>query len=549
MATVVNTRDVLLLAASPRLLWTGIQGVKVAADSTTFKVNTAGTPTPSTITLTATLNGISGTVTWSTTLGTATVVGSGTSVTLPYANLSSNVATIAATVVYGGITYRDTITISKVVDGATGATGATGSAGATGTNGDASRIAYTLVNGFSLASSPSSATVSGDSKPNTGTWGETNAWQNTPPVAGVGQSVFQTTGTYSSVLNNTVWVTPYLSNLKVGNLSAITVNTGTLTVDSSGHIKGGQSSYNSGNGFWLGNDGGIYKFSIGNTNTNFTYNGSVLTLKANNGNCVIGDSSLQPTFAFNRTSATTLPSILVTDTSSATSAMLVVQNDNSFAGDQLVSFAAQKGEALRATTRQSTQYTGVFQNLGGTTTALAIAGSTYSGFAGAGDGAMNIADGYLPFTGCHVALVEKTRLLELGDIVCDNKVIFKIDVSNTITEVVPSSRVEDKSVIGVYSGDGSEQSSLDISKKTWYNLTQKFNIIHINSVGEGMLNVCGENGDLEAGDLITTSSTLGKGMKQDDDIIRNYTVAKVRENVKFDSKDQVKLVACIYLCG
>lgn len=69
------------------------------------------------------------------------------------------------------------------------------------------------------------------------------------------------------------------------------------------------------------------------------------------------------------------------------------------------------------------------------------------------------------------------------------------------------------------------------------------------SLGEGQVNVCGENGDLEPGDLITTSSTPGKGAKQDDDVIRSYTVAKCREHVKFSQPNEVKQVACIYLCG
>jgi hypothetical protein len=41
----------------------------------------------------------------------------------------------------------------------------------------------------------------------------------------------------------------------------------------------------------------------------------------------------------------------------------------------------------------------------------------------------------------------------------------------------------------------------------------------------------------------------GKGMKQDDDIVRNYTVAKSREAVTFSSPEEVKQIACIYLCG
>jgi hypothetical protein len=73
--------------------------------------------------------------------------------------------------------------------------------------------------------------------------------------------------------------------------------------------------------------------------------------------------------------------------------------------------------------------------------------------------------------------------------------------------------------------------------------------IAINSIGEGCINVCGENGNIEIGDYITTSSMAGKGMKQDDDLMRNYTVAKSRENVTFASPTEVKMIACTYHCG
>jgi hypothetical protein len=68
-------------------------------------------------------------------------------------------------------------------------------------------------------------------------------------------------------------------------------------------------------------------------------------------------------------------------------------------------------------------------------------------------------------------------------------------------------------------------------------------------LGEGLINVCGENGNIEIGDFITTSSIPGKGMKQSDDLMRNYTVAKSRENVTFSSPTEVKLIACTYHCG
>jgi hypothetical protein len=78
---------------------------------------------------------------------------------------------------------------------------------------------------------------------------------------------------------------------------------------------------------------------------------------------------------------------------------------------------------------------------------------------------------------------------------------------------------------------------------------QVYNIMAVNALGEGQINVCGEGGDIQAGDLIVTSSIPGKGMKQADDILRAITVAKARESVTFSSPTEVKQIACIYLSG
>ena len=83
----------------------------------------------------------------------------------------------------------------------------------------------------------------------------------------------------------------------------------------------------------------------------------------------------------------------------------------------------------------------------------------------------------------------------------------------------------------------------------------------INSVGEGAIMVCSYNGNLENGDYITTSPALGMGMKQDDDLLHNYTVAKITQDCHFDEDDDLptiginnvaykyKLVGCTYHCG
>ncbi|MGE0283900.1 MAG: hypothetical protein AB7P20_25245 [Rhizobiaceae bacterium] len=64
-----------------------------------------------------------------------------------------------------------------------------------------------------------------------------------------------------------------------------------------------------------------------------------------------------------------------------------------------------------------------------------------------------------------------------------------------------------------------------------------------------MVNVCGEGGDIEVGDLIVTSSLPGKGMRQGDDIVRSCTVARTREAVRFSGPHEVKTIACIYHAG
>ena len=42
------------------------------------------------------------------------------------------------------------------------------------------------------------------------------------------------------------------------------------------------------------------------------------------------------------------------------------------------------------------------------------------------------------------------------------------------------------------------------------------------------------NGNIENGDFITTSLLPGIGMKQDDDLLHNYTVAKITMDCEFN---------------
>lgn len=70
----------------------------------------------------------------------------------------------------------------------------------------------------------------------------------------------------------------YATSGEIGNL---TIN-GALTMNTSGHIKGGQTAYDTGTGFFLGYSGAAYKFSVGNSAGNkLTWDGSALTVAGN----------------------------------------------------------------------------------------------------------------------------------------------------------------------------------------------------------------------------------------------------------------------------
>ena len=171
-----------------------------------------------------------------------------------------------------------------------GPTGPTGS----GTDGNSARICYTKTTLSSLASSPTTITTSGStSYPPNDSWGTGTVWGATAPSIVAGESVYQSDGIYSPATGNTVWNVPYLSALKVGSLSAIsanlgTITAGTITLDSSGFIQGGQTAYNTGSGFFLGYSGGTYKLSIGDASGNrLLWDGTNLTLNINQSNITL----------------------------------------------------------------------------------------------------------------------------------------------------------------------------------------------------------------------------------------------------------------------
>ena len=185
-------------------------------------------------------------------------------------------------------------------------------------------------------------------------------------------------------------------------------------------------------------------------------------------------------------------------------------------------------------------------------------GTTYD-FMASGPGS-----NYGPFTGTHDALILKTDAADVGDIVVDVEIVAQKSISNAITRVEKSSAAEQRGALGVVSsraelhpnapppalaGPRSELQSYDVLADEHTTLTTTHDRLTVNAVGEGLINVCCQGGDIAIGDLIVTSDTPGKGMRQSDDIIRGYTVAKAREAATFATAGEVKTIACIYVSG
>lgn len=138
------------------------------------------------------------------------------------------------------------------------------------------RRAYVVVT-TTPAATPASLVVDGDSLPTAGTWFTPGVYSTTVPAGDLAenQSLYQVDGVYVSG-GSTTWGFPYLSSLKVGNLQAITANTGNLTI--SGSIKGGlATNLTTGNGFFVDSDGYLRVGNPGAAQLKFDNSGLSIT--------------------------------------------------------------------------------------------------------------------------------------------------------------------------------------------------------------------------------------------------------------------------------
>ena len=113
-----------------------------------------------------------------------------------------------------------------------------------------------------------------------------------------------------------------------------------------------------------------------------------------------------------------------------------------------------------------------------------------------------------------------------------------IHVNEAIPVVKISTKAQDKACFGVISsGEDPNESGREQRSGRIVGVFYKEsgdNRVYVNSLGEGGVWVVNTNGNLEAGDYITTSNVSGYGMKQTSEFLANYTVAKITMDCNFN---------------
>ena len=260
----------------------------------------------------------SSTYTWATAAYTAPSGWSTTITAAPSAGFILYTATVTVTDVATATSTAFSWTSASIVvsgyagtNGATGPTGGTGVTGPTGGAGASARIMYARI-----ASNPTpvsgTVTVSGDNRPSgaeaSAVWGASFnvTWYANDPDPSSNNSLYQADGIYNG--STTSWSTPYISALKVGALSAVSTNTGSLTV--SGTLQSNTATIS---GTTMTGSGGVLYstgyFAFGDASSNITYNGTAINI-----NGLANASSSSFTVGTDITSNTSSPYSLLTFT-------------------------------------------------------------------------------------------------------------------------------------------------------------------------------------------------------------------------------------------
>jgi predicted acyltransferase (DUF342 family) len=117
----------------------------------------------------------------------------------------------------------------------------------------------------------------------------------------------------------------------------------------------------------------------------------------------------------------------------------------------------------------------------------------------------------------------------------------KISIDEAVPIVCLSKKSKDSRVFGVISSfeKKTDERNFKIGNLKFTQKKDKTDMkVIVNASGEGAVWVTNINGNLKNGDLICTSDIAGYGMKQDDPIVYNYTVAKITCSCNFNLKSK-----------
>ena len=197
--------------------------------------------------------------------------------------------------------------------------------------------------------------------------------------------------------------------------------------------------------------------------------------------------------------------------------------------------------------------------------------------------ASNTSNTEMNFTGQHTSISENSGIRDnieehVGLIVSslgsyrniqteENTLNSVIEINEALPMIDLTNQRKDKKVFGVISD--AEDSNTDRVYQAGAFCSPLIKIegddrITVNSLGEGGIWVCNINGNLFNGDYITSCEVPGLGMLQEDDLLHNYTVAKITCDCDFDLNSTVyrceefqfngetykkAFVGCTYHCG
>jgi len=171
--------------------------------------------------------------------------------------------------------------------------------------------------------------------------------------------------------------------------------------------------------------------------------------------------------------------------------------------------------------------------------------------------ANGLGTNYGPFTGAHEVKLGPGFPSEgrQGMLVYTTGQVEKreMSISSTLPTVELADTTKNSRVLGVFVKEA------DLPEGHWYESGEGERFGIVNALGEGLVWVTNFNGEAKNGDFVTSSPITGQGMRQDDDLLHSYTVAKLTEEIEWDLVNEtieyngedykVYLAACTYKTG